>query len=93
MRQLNNFQLTCLSLSLSVYDLVGKKGPGQHDEAASKIQKGKKTQVDRLREYEEEHIDISETPSEAEELFLDTRKDEALAAVCISKSEQASVDE
>lgn len=73
---------------------VGKKAPGQHDEAASKIQKGKpKTQVDRLREFEEEQIDISETPSEADEMFLEARKDEALAAVRISKIEQASVDE
>lgn len=72
---------------------MGKKGPGQHDEAASKIQKGKKTQVDKLKDFDEEHIDISETPSEADELFLEARKDEALAAVCISKIEQASVDE
>lgn len=73
---------------------MGKKTPGQHDEAASKIQKGKpKTQVDRLREYEEEQIDISETPSEADEMFLEARKDEALAAVRISKIEQASVEE
>jgi len=73
--------------------LVGKKGPEHQDVAASKIQKGKKTQVDRLREYDEEHIDISETPSEAEEMFLEARMDEALAAVRISKIEQASADE
>lgn len=73
---------------------MGKKATGQQDEAAAKIQKGKpKTQVDRLREYEEEHIDISETPSEADEMFLEARKDEALAAMRISKIEQASVDE
>lgn len=71
---------------------MGKKGQ-DHDVAACKIQKGKKTQVDRLKEYDEEQIDISETPSEAEEMFLETRMDEALAAVRISKIEQASGEE
>ncbi|KAI8041867.1 hypothetical protein M5D96_003162 [Drosophila gunungcola] len=69
---------------------VGKKGQEHQDVAACKIQKGKKTQVDRLKEFDEEHIDISETPSEAEEMFLEARMDEALAAVRISKIEQAS---
>lgn len=72
---------------------MGKKGQEHHDVAASKIQKGKKTQVDKLKEFEEEHIDISETPSEAEEMFLEARMDEALAAVRISKIEQASTEE
>lgn len=52
------------------------------DEAAAKIQKGKKNLG-----VDYEYIDISETPSEAEETFEEARKDEALAAACLSQRE------
>lgn len=58
------------------------------DEAAAKIQKGKDTNLNAAVEY----LDISETPSEAEEEFEEARKQEALSAAKVSQRESAIFD-
>lgn len=61
---------------------AASKGPGRQNDAAATIQKGK------ARDYEVEYFDTSETPSEVEEMFEESRKDEALAAARIAEVEQ-----
>lgn len=64
------------------------KTVGQKDIAAGKIQKGN-THLG----VEIEYVDVSETPSEAEDNFEETRKEEALAAACISQRESMIFDQ
>ncbi|XP_059220276.1 neither inactivation nor afterpotential protein C isoform X2 [Stomoxys calcitrans] len=64
------------------------KVAGKNDVAAAKIQKGKDTLG-----VDVEYVDISETPSEAEDNFEETRKEEALAAARISQRESMIFDQ
>lgn len=64
--------------------------------AASKIQKGNNdTEGDPelLNVPEVDYLDISETNSEAEEIFEDERKEAALAAAQVTERENALLDE
>uniref|UniRef100_T1PFP8 Myosin head n=1 Tax=Musca domestica TaxID=7370 RepID=T1PFP8_MUSDO len=65
------------------------KAPGTHDVAAAKIQKGNNQYLD----VDVEYVDVSETPSEAEDNFEESRKEEALSAARISQRESMIFDQ
>lgn len=73
----------------SILPLPLGQAPGTHDVAAAKIQKGNNQYLG----VDVEYLDVSETPSEAEDNFEESRKEEALSAARISQRESMIFDQ